>query len=181
MTCRPGGKAHHDDEPIRSSISTSQWRIETVTSNAKRAANQRNSLLSTGPKTPSGKAAVSRNALRHGLAVPLASLPSGADDVEAFLAELIQPGARPEVRYYARKIAETTLELRRISELRTFMLKMAKEDLNEFLDTALGGTDVDIVDPFRYVPENMRRFARYERRTLSRRDRALRDLKQVLS
>lgn len=30
-------------------------------------ANRRNALMSTGPKTPEGKAAVSRNALKHGL------------------------------------------------------------------------------------------------------------------
>jgi hypothetical protein len=32
-----------------------------------RAANRRNAQLSTGPKTPEGKAAVRLNALKHGL------------------------------------------------------------------------------------------------------------------
>ncbi|MFC1831754.1 hypothetical protein ACFL0S_07005 [Thermodesulfobacteriota bacterium] len=37
----------------------------------KRAANRRNALKSTGPKTVSGRRASSQNAIRHGLSVPL--------------------------------------------------------------------------------------------------------------
>ena len=39
----------------------------TGVSTKKLEANRRNALHSTGPKTPEGKQAVSRNALRHGL------------------------------------------------------------------------------------------------------------------
>jgi hypothetical protein len=38
-----------------------------MTSEKKAEANRRNALKSTGPKTPEGKAAVSLNALKHGL------------------------------------------------------------------------------------------------------------------
>ena len=41
-------------------------REETTTSQKKIEANRRNALKSTGPKTPSGKKRVSRNATRHG-------------------------------------------------------------------------------------------------------------------
>jgi hypothetical protein len=40
------------------------------------AANRANSLRSTGPRTDSGKAAISQNALRHGLTAQVAVLPS---------------------------------------------------------------------------------------------------------
>ena len=40
------------------------------------SANQANSLLSTGPRTESGKAAVSHNALKHGLTSELTVLPN---------------------------------------------------------------------------------------------------------
>src|SRR5829696_4299585 len=40
---------------------------ETVTSDKQIQANRRNALMSTGPKTPQGKAAARHNALRHGL------------------------------------------------------------------------------------------------------------------
>jgi hypothetical protein len=46
-----------------------------VTSSAKAAANRRNSLRSTGPKTPAGKAKTSRNALRHGVRSAAAFVP----------------------------------------------------------------------------------------------------------
>jgi hypothetical protein len=46
-----------------------------MTSDAKRAANQRNARNSTGPRTATGKAASSRNSLRHGLLARETCLP----------------------------------------------------------------------------------------------------------
>ena len=45
-------------------------------------ANRANARRSTGPKTLGGKSAASRNALRHGLAIPVTVDPSLADEVE---------------------------------------------------------------------------------------------------
>jgi hypothetical protein len=58
-----------------------------MTSAKKAEANRRNALKSTGPKTPSGKAAVRLNALRHGLLSEDILLPG--EDEEA-LRELVE-------------------------------------------------------------------------------------------
>ena len=53
----------------------------------KRAANRRNALKSTGPKTTSGRRVSSQNAVRHGLSVP--PPPQLVDPVQQQLVELI--------------------------------------------------------------------------------------------
>lgn len=56
---------------------------------AQQLANAANAQLSTGPRTPEGKAAVSINATRHGLAAGRAVVfPHEAEEYESFLAEL---------------------------------------------------------------------------------------------
>ena len=55
-----------------------------MASQAQIEANCRNALKSTSPRTPGGKAAVSRNALQHGFAVRDISLgPAEGDDLIA--------------------------------------------------------------------------------------------------
>ena len=50
-----------------------------MTTPARAEANRRNARRSTGPRTREGMARVARNALRHGLAVPVAALPEYDD------------------------------------------------------------------------------------------------------
>jgi hypothetical protein len=60
-----------------------------MTSEARIAANRRNAAKSTGPKTAAGKAASSRNALRHGLtAEQVVMFDESADDFAAFQEEM---------------------------------------------------------------------------------------------
>jgi len=54
-----------------------------MSTQSQRDANRRNALQSTGPKTPEGKAASSRNAIKHGLLARDAVLPN--EDTNAFL------------------------------------------------------------------------------------------------
>ena len=60
-----------------------------MASDAQTAANRRNARKSTGPRTAGGKAASSRNALRHGLTAraPLV-LDENASDFDRFCAEM---------------------------------------------------------------------------------------------
>lgn len=62
---------------------------------AQLAANRQNALRSTGPRTAEGKAAVTRNALRHGLTAELVVLPT--EDALAFaeFAEDLRESLRP--------------------------------------------------------------------------------------
>jgi hypothetical protein len=51
-----------------------------MTSDRQTEANRRNALLSTGPKTPEGKAIAALNALKHGLLSRDALLPGEDED-----------------------------------------------------------------------------------------------------
>ena len=79
-------------------------------------ANRNNSLKSTGPQTAAGKAAVSQNALKHGLfaadAVISGEDPAGYDDFhEKFLADLAPVGMAESV--LAERIVSLSWRLRR--------------------------------------------------------------------
>jgi hypothetical protein len=81
------------------------------------AANRKNAAKSTGPKTPKGKAKVSQNALRHGLATDRIILPGEEPkNFEALLDELaeqFQPATAIE-HGLIRQIADAEWRLRRI-------------------------------------------------------------------
>jgi hypothetical protein len=95
-----------------------------MTSSRQRNANRANTTRSTGPRTALGKATVSLNARRHGLAVPLRSDPGVDDEIER-LARAIA-GARSDLMDLARRIAEADLELRRIWRARLLLAKIPR-------------------------------------------------------
>lgn len=77
-----------------------------MTSLKQRAANRRNALRSTGPRTKDGQRRVSMNALKHGLTAPIEATPwaSAVSDVEVLLAaESLAAEVRHEL---ARRIVE---------------------------------------------------------------------------
>ena len=55
-----------------------------------RYTNRLNARASTGPKTAIGKARVARNALRHGLSVPVVRDPALAPEIEALARRIMQ-------------------------------------------------------------------------------------------
>lgn len=66
-----------------------------MTTPAKVAANRRNAVRSTGPRTPEGKASSSRNALRHGLLSREVLLPKERGEDLASFAERLRSELRP--------------------------------------------------------------------------------------
>ena len=133
-----------------------------MTSPAKIRANQRNARKSTGPRTRAGKATVARNALRHGLTVPVLSDPKLAREVVdiARVIERSVTGAEADEAGHdlACRIAEAMIDLRRV--------RLAKLPLVSALHT----------DPRngRMAVMQLSRLDRYEGRAFTRRNRAVR-------
>ena len=158
-----------------------------MTSERKIAANQLNGRASSGPKTLRGKRRSSKNALRHGLSLPVAADPGLRDDIEALTREIAVGADDPRVLGMARPIAEAQLDLARIRRVRYELLRYA--DIAPSVgaaseagaaaspasvaplpanQTAAGATP-DLI-------EQLVTLDRYERRTLSRRKTAIRRL-----
>jgi hypothetical protein len=89
-----------------------------MSTQAQLAANRQNAQLSTGPKTPEGKAASSQNALTHGLYASAPLLPSeNPSDFQALLQSLhheLHP-AGPLQSQLVHRIASLLWKLRRVA------------------------------------------------------------------
>jgi hypothetical protein len=101
-----------------------------MTSAAQREANRRNAKLSTGPRTRAGKIVASRNAMRHGLSIPIAFDPEMSPAVEG-LARAILGDSDDRPLPYARVIAETQLEINRVREARHQIIATAHDTADE--------------------------------------------------
>ena len=81
-----------------------------MATNRQIAANRRNGSLGRGPKTSAGKARSSRNALKHGLSIPVNRDKTLRRQIEVLARILVQSQAR-NVFWKARAAAEAELEL----------------------------------------------------------------------
>ena len=94
-----------------------------MTSSARARANWRNAKRSTGPRTKTGKARVAQNALRHGLAVPTATVPHMVTSVNK-LAKLLAGADADDVRLeLATWVAEAEVDLLRVRTSRMRLLR----------------------------------------------------------
>jgi hypothetical protein len=126
-----------------------------MTSPRKWYANRANAGLSTGPRTPAGKAKAARNALRHGLELSSLRDPALSGEVEK-LAREIAGGDASAPRYEAAcRIAAAQIDLLRARSVRHQLIAEAPRD--------------------RALPDRVDGIDRYERRALSRRKLAIRE------
>jgi len=93
-----------------------------LTSERKIRANRANALASTGPKTAQGRARATRNALRHGLSVPICSDPILSTKLETIAHKIVGTHANAKLEEPARRIAEAELEVCRARRARYQLL-----------------------------------------------------------
>ena len=86
----------------------------TLSCERRRLANQTNAKASTGPKTKAGKASSARNALQHGLAIPISSDPALIPQAETIAQTIAGPNASAVSLEKARRIGEAQVELNRV-------------------------------------------------------------------
>ncbi len=177
-----------------------------MTSERRRQANCANARASTGPKTAKGKKRSALNARRHGLNVSVLRDPFLGPLAEKHLEEFARgfagPSPSPAVLFHARRAAEVHVDLQRVRACRDRLIEQALADpsfvgvkADELrLRSSIRWLELSPHRSLAYLypkplegPEKlatiladlMRHMAgleRYERRALSRRKSAIRDL-----
>ncbi len=147
-----------------------------MTSTRKVAANGRNAARSTGPSTAGGKARASRNAYKHGLAVSILDDPAISAEVERLARSLV--GKRRDLYELAqaRIVAEAEFDILRIRAMRVKMIDSAAKSSS---DPSLAEEPVSeahgVAAHLGALPQ-LETLERYERRAISRRRRAIRQM-----
>lgn len=152
------GHAHQGRARARVN-STARSSPAAVTSDRKISTNRANAKKSTGPRTKVGRQTSARNAFRHGLAVAVSTQSCFSKDIEVLARSLVGKG-KP-VTDFARAIAETEIDLRRIRKMRALHLA-----------PIIGSPDAPLA-AYARLTQDFRTLERYERRANSRRKRAL--------
>ena len=123
-----------------------------MTSDKKISSNRKNAQKSSGPKSAKGKSRAARNALRHGLAIPVGTIAGLRDDIETLALSIARAIGTVTATELSQQAAEAQLEIFRIRKARAtlFSADIACDELS----TRLASLE------------------RYERRAFSRRKRA---------
>lgn len=127
-----------------------------MTSDRKLATNQKNAKKSTGPKSAVGKSRAARNALSHGLAIPVGNIAALRSDIKTLALRIARANGGNAITELSCQAAEAQLEILRIRKARAaiFAIETNPDELTI----------------------RLARLERYERRALSRRKRAFRSM-----
>ena len=175
--------------------------MASVGKSSRRLARRMTSQKSTGPRTPAGKLRSSKNALQHGLSIPVSANPGFEEEIEQ-LARLIT-GDDPSSLHLslARYIAQAQIDLARIRQAKHAAFNNPSKRIKplsamrevraciNFLEgrrppdvlymiTRLYGLNTDfepvpLEEGYSAMFQELRKLERYERRALLRRGRAV--------
>jgi hypothetical protein len=149
-----------------------------MTSPAKIAANRRNARRSTGPRSAAGKARARRNAFRHGLATP-ASFDHAAMDRIDNLVDALTIDVHSQLQFQLATVAaEAQAEIERVRQTKVTLVNRASAQLREEGAGLLSAGERAAL-AFAGKTEILMACERYERRAISRRNRALRALAKL--
>jgi hypothetical protein len=144
-----------------------------MTAATKILTNQPNARANTHPKSATGKARSSANARRHGLAVPIWSDPALAAEATALAKHIAGAAASARVMDHAIEVADAQIEVVRVRRWRLDLMRQRLSDLADSDGPDLKYKKALIVA--RLAPQ-LQSLDRYERRAVSRRNRAIQSL-----
>ena len=151
------------------------------------AANRRNAMRSTGPRTRSGKARSRANSLRHGLLSKVLVDPALANETDQLARRIAQEHGKPDDCFESRTIAEAELIILSARAVRAQLLDTTSSELAPDTKAADGrhseegsrGGKVasrDLALAYLRLLPTLLRIDKYERIAVSRRQRAVRKL-----
>jgi hypothetical protein len=147
----------------------------TPTQTARNAADRAGAQQRRGPRTPGGKARAARNALCHGLSLPVLADPATAAEVDAF-ARQVYAATDAQIGALARAVAQAQVDLIRVRRVRQHLIAAALRDLTRGADAEPAERSPRAPPHVPHLAERLAAMDRYERRALSRRKLAIRAL-----